>query len=414
MKWVVWALAVAFYFYEFLLRISPSVMLPELMSAFKVDAAQLGALSAFYLFAYAPLQIPVGLMMDRWGARRLETIACILCGLGGILFGIAPVLGVADIGRVLMGIGSAFAFVGMVYVCGHWFKRKQLPFLIGLGTSIGMIGAIAGEIPVAVSTEVFGWRVTSYGFGILGIVLAFVIFLAMRNAPKGGLPGGSRVDSFGHLWGNLKGVCKNFQTWLVGIISLSIYATTTAFAGLWGPTFLQTTYGFDKDLASTFTAAIFIGWIFGAPLVSFLAMHTGHRRPFLIIGALVAGVAMTAIVYIPGLNHTLLFILLLFVGLFSSAQVLTFSLAIELNHHSAKGTAAALINFLVMLAGSLFQPLVGYFLDLSAGKANGIAAYTAGDFRFALTLFPISFFVGCVLSFFISHRRRRVPESEIL
>ena len=407
-SWLIWLLAALFYFYEFLIRISPSVMVGDLAWAFHVDAAALGALSAFYLYAYAPMQIPVGLLMDRYGARRLLTLATAICGIGGIVFGISPGLALADFGRILMGFGSAFAYVGLIFVSSRWFAPSRLPLLVGIGTSFGMLGAVVGEYPIAFAVEAFGWRETAIGFGIAGLILAVIIYLVLRAAHSAEPPLGIHAANKPHIWKNLANVCRNGQTWVNAIISLCMYATTVAFAGLWAPAFLEATYAMSRSAAGGFSAAIYLGWLIGGPIVTYLAMITGRRRTFLLIGSLFGFCTIALVVYVSHLEPIVLFLLLFLTGIFSSCQVITFSLAVELNDRRAKGSAAALTNFLVMLAGSGLQPLVGTILDLSAGtpRSSAILIYTINDFRLALTVFPASFLVALIFCFFLRSSRK--------
>ena len=131
-SWLIWSLAVLFLFYEFFIRVFPTAMVAELMSAFKVNAGRLGLLSSFYFYSYAPMQIPVGLLMDRFGARKLLTFASLICAIGAFAFSFSFDFSIAAVGRFLMGVGSAFGFVGMVYVCSHFFPQKKWQCLLEL------------------------------------------------------------------------------------------------------------------------------------------------------------------------------------------------------------------------------------------------------------------------------------------
>jgi MFS family permease len=413
--WLIWLVAVSFYFYEFVIRISPSVMVNQIAWSFHVDAAALGAMSAFYLYAYAPMQLPVGLLMDRYGARRLLTAAAAICGVGGVVFGLSRGLALADFGRVLMGFGSAFAYVGIIFVSSHWFSPARLPLLVGLGTSVGMLGAVVGEYPIAFAVGAFGWRETAIGFGIIGFILAVITYLIIRASRSGDPPLRIHDPNKPHIWKNLANICRNGQTWINGIISLCMYASTVAFAGLWCPSFLEATYGMTRDTAGGFSSAIFLGWLIGGPLVTYLAMITARRRTFLMIGSLFGFCTIALVVYVAHIPAVILFILLFLTGIFSSCQVITFTLAVELNDRRAKGSAAALTNFLVMLAGSIIQPLVGTILDMTAHIKPGTAilVYTFDDFRVALTIFPASFLVALIFCFFL-RSSRQARKGEIL
>ena len=245
--WWTWGLAVLFLFYEFFVRVYPSIMVKELMGSFKATAAQLGTLSAFFFYAYAPMQIPVGLLMDRYGARKLLTFAALFCGVGSFFFGMAESLAPAEFGRFLMGIGSSFAFVGMIYVCSHWFPPQKLALLVGIGNSIGMLGAVGAEGPLSFAVEAFGWRSSVNAFGFIGIALAVILYLFLRNQPKQ-KKSKAKVD-FSGLLRNLKVVASNPKTWINAVIALLFYMTTAAFASLWGIPFLVESYHISKGVA---------------------------------------------------------------------------------------------------------------------------------------------------------------------
>ncbi len=184
LAWILWGLSCLFLLYEYFLRTAPSVIVPELEAAFGVTAGAIGALSGFYFYVYAPMQIPVGLLMDRFGARRLLTLAAILCGLGGILFGIAPTYWVAAAGRILMGFGSAFAWVGMVYISSHWFRAERLALLIGLGNSAASVGAIIGQGPLALAVAQLGWRLAvAVVGGVAGLLIAVAMLIFLKRDP---------------------------------------------------------------------------------------------------------------------------------------------------------------------------------------------------------------------------------------
>ncbi|WP_194848299.1 MFS transporter [Candidatus Neptunochlamydia vexilliferae] len=404
-SWWAWSFAVLFLFYEFIVRVFPTVMVQELMGAFDATAAQLGTLSAFFFYAYAPMQIPVGLLMDRFGARNLLTFASLFCGFGSLLFAAAHHIIPADIGRFLMGIGSSFAFVGMVYVCSHWFPAKKLALLVGIGNSLGMLGAFGAQGPLSFVVETMGWRFTVVTFGITGIVLALVLFFFMKKAP-----GQEKIEvkkaSF-DLAHNLKKVASNGRTWLNAAIALLFYMTTAAFASLWGIPFLSEGYGIDRNVAAFAISMIFIGWIIGGPIIGYISDRFSKRKPFLYGGIFLCLLSLIPVIYIPHLPMPLLFILLFLVGFFQAAQLLSFSLGIEINAIEAKGTSIALTNFCVATGSSLMQPLLGILLDSKWDGAmrEGIPFYSIADYHFAMVSFPITLILAFVLLLFLKETK---------
>ncbi len=180
---VVWGLAAVFYFYELMLLVSPSVMIDDLTLAFSTTAEQLGSIAACYYYAYAAMQIPVGLLMDRFGPRILLVIACILCAAGCLIFGSATSLLMAQIGRFVMGIGGSFAVVGCLKLASLWFPVNRFALLTGIMVAVGMMGGVFGQAPVANLVELVGWRNTIYYGAALGAILSVIIWIVVSDNP---------------------------------------------------------------------------------------------------------------------------------------------------------------------------------------------------------------------------------------
>jgi MFS family permease len=405
-KWLIWGLAAIFYFYEFVLRVSPSVMIPELMRSFSITASAVGVMSAFYLYAYAPMQIPVGMLMDRFGVKSLLSIASIVVGIGSILFSLSHEVWTASFGRLLIGGGSSFAFVAMVYISSHWFPIKRRAFLIGIANSVAMLGASAGSGPLTSIISNFGWRTTLFGFGVFGIVLAFSIFWVLNLDPTNEKIEKTQPDLPSHPIGKLKTVCKNSQTWINSIVALCFYMTTTAFAGLWGLTFIQTAYGVSKEVAGYAMSMVFLGWLVGGPVVGHLSDRLGHRKQTIRFSILATLLCLAPVIYCTSIPISLVYVLMFLVGLFSSAELLNFSLAIELNPLIVKATAAAFTNFMISCGDSLIQPLIGFLLDFGwdGNIASGIREYSINDFQVALSALPISLGIAFALTFLIKEK----------
>lgn len=405
-SWLIWSLAVLFLFYEFFIRVFPTAMVAELMSAFKVNAGRLGLLSAFYFYSYAPMQIPVGLLMDRFGARKLLTFASLICAIGAFAFSFSFDFSIAAVGRFLMGVGSAFGFVGMVYVCSHFFPQKKMAMLVGIGNSIGMLGAVGAEGPLSLFVGRFGWRIIVQFFGCIGLIIAFFIFLFIQREKQEDKNKQVKIATK-HLISNLKTVCINRRSWLNGMIALLIYTTTGGFASLWGIPFLIQNYGMKKELAGFIVSMVFVGWIVGGPIIGILSDHIKRRKPMLILATILTLISIVPIIYIENLPVWVLFSLLFCVGFFSSGQLLSFSLAIEVNPYKAKGTSIALTNFIVAVGSSIIQPLVGIILDLNRGGLvkEGMPLYSAYNYKIALTTFPVTLVLALIALFFLKEGR---------
>ena len=177
-------LAILFYYYEYYLRVAPSVMSSELKLTFNLSEAAFGNLAAFFYYAYTPMQIPVGMMMDRFGPRRLLTFACFLCVLGTVLFGITGQFWIAAMGRFLLGFGSAFAYVGVLKLSNVWLPKKYFAFMAGLCTTLGMFGGISCAVLMSHLMLRMGWQSTLYYSAAAGIVLMLILWLVLRDGTR--------------------------------------------------------------------------------------------------------------------------------------------------------------------------------------------------------------------------------------
>ncbi len=178
--WIIWALGACFFLAEYFARVSPGVMLPNLMRSYHVDALALGTLSACFYLAYIPMQLPVGMLVDRFGPHRLLTTMAILCGLACLLFGLTTKFHLAQIARFLMGFSASFAFVGTLKLASMWFPAKRFGLLAGLTQALGMLGAVIGEAPTAIAVQHIGWRGTMFIMAAVIIVLG--VFIGMNLA----------------------------------------------------------------------------------------------------------------------------------------------------------------------------------------------------------------------------------------
>jgi MFS family permease len=373
-----WATGATFFFYAWVLRVAPSVMVEELMRDFAVGAGVLGHLSAAYFYGYAGMQIPVGLLLDRFGPRRLMTAAALTCAGGCLLFAAGNSLAMVTAGRFLVGASAAFSLVGAMAIAGQWFPANRFAIFSGLAMAMGMAGGVFGQAPLRLAIEATDWRTAMLLLAGGGGILAVAAWATVRDRWHGA--GGMAVALSG-----LRHVLRHRQTLLIALTGLGTSAPLLAFAGLWGVPFLETAYGMSRSSAAGVTSTFFAGWGIGAPLFGWLSDRIGRRRDPLLIALALKTAALAALIYIPGLPLSALIALSFLVGLFGSAQILCFALVKENHTPALSGTAIGFLNGVVTGAGALFQPLVGILLDLAwTGEiASGARVYQAEAYRLA-------------------------------
>ena len=386
-----WFFCALFFFYAFILRVAPAVMVDDLMKEFSVGAAILGYLSATYLYIYAALQIPLGLVVDKYGLRGVVAGACALCGIGSIVFSLADSVYLAYLGRGLVGAGAAFSFVGALNMAARWFPSR-FAVLGGWAQMMGSAGGFVGQAPLSLAVATFGWRSCNLSLGIAGLLLAILLLFTVRD-PKEDQKSGNNFS----IWLGLKNVCANTQTWLATLAAAGLTGTLLTFGGLWGVPYLMKAREIDKPDAASFISIIFFGWAIGAPFFGWLSDRIGRRRILLLWGTGGAALTTGTTILVPTLSTTLVIVVLFLQGFFSASMILGFALAKESNPTESSGVALGLINTFVVGSGAILQPLVGALLDYRwAGEmSDGARSFNVVDFQESMLILPIV----CLISF---------------
>ncbi len=397
-----------FFFYAWILRVSPSVMVDELMRDFAVGGAIVGNLSALYFYGYAGMQIPVGLLLDRFGPRRLMSGAAGLVAVACLLFAWSESLAGASVTRFLIGAGCAFSLVGAMAVAGQWFPRERFALLAGLAMMFGMVGGVFGQGPLRIAVNATDWRTTMASVGLIGFALMIAAWAFVRDRRRGS-------GGVGAVLGGLRQVAANRQTWLNAVAGLGSTGPLLAFAGLWGVPYLQAVHAVDRVTAGSVTSVTFIGWGVGAPLIGWLSDRMGNRRVPLIAGLTLSAVSLAAVLYVPGIPLWGVGVLCFAIGLGGSAQIVCFALVREHNPWQLSGTAIGMVNALVTGAGALFQPLVGWLLDLAwdGVLVDGARMYAIGAYHVAFSVLVAGCVIGILCAMAVRESSRLDPDTAL-
>ena len=403
LAWIIWLLSASFMFYKYAIEVSPSVMTSHLMSEFHIDGAQLGNLAACYFYAYLLMQIPAGLLVDRFGPRRVTSIAIAICGLGTLLFAFSSNLFLAQLGRFASGFGAAFAALNCLKLTANWFPSNRFALMAGLMMTLGMLGAVFGQAPLSWLIDQLGWRDALYAIGIGGLVLGALFFIVVRDQSKYTPFTNAQLTPQGSsLWESCKSVFTSKQSWLLSVYSGLAFAPITAFGGLWGVPFISEAFALDKTYAANIISLIFIGFAVGAPIWGWLSDYLGTRRKVMILGTVFALVAFCVMLYFP-ISVTALMITNFLFGFFLSSFLVCFTMIREINAPAVAATAIGFMNAFDALLGAVSDPLTGKFLDMGwTGKmVDGARIYSVHTYKIALSAIPIYLAIGLGLLFFI-------------
>ncbi|OCH98758.1 MFS transporter [Legionella jamestowniensis] len=397
LPWVVWGLGCLFYFYECLLQVSPSVMSNELMRDFAVTSQTLGILSGIYFYSYAAMQLPGGVLMDHFGPQRLLTIATAICAISTIAFGLTSNFFMACTARLMIGFGSAFAAVGAMKLAANWFPAQRFALLTGMMVTIGMLGAIGGEAPLALLVDNYGWRESMIIMGTVGLVLAVLILLVVKDSPHKKNQNHSIEEE--PLLPSFLTIVKNRQLWLVAIYGGLMYMATPVFCGLWGVPFLMFKMNLAKATAANYISLVFVGWAIASPLWGLFSNRIGRRKPPMYIGSIGALITSLLFIYANIEAGWVMQLLLFSFGIFSAGFLPAFAVAKELCSKRYVATGLSFMNMMNMVGIALAQPAIGFILDrMWQGKViDKVRVYPLEAYHVALALLPVGIFISLLI-----------------
>jgi MFS family permease len=396
---IAWFIGLLFYFLEYAVRSSPSVMIPELSDFFGVSAVSVGSMVGTYYYTYSVTSLIAGIALDRAGAKYSVSVGIAILGLGCLLFALSNVY-TGNMARLLQGAGSAFAFPGCVYLAAKGFSSRSLATAIGFTQCLGMLGGTAGQFVVAPMIH-NGLSIPAFwiGLGVIGLVLCVAIFL-VTPLEQSATTDDTQVQKTSWL-APYKIVFGNAQSYLCGLVSGLLFAPTTVFIMIWGIVFFQQDRQFSYSQATLISAMVPLGWVLGCPLMGWLADVTGKRKPVLVSGCIIMLLSLLQLLYLPGLLPAYVSTFLMGVG--SGVAMIPYSIIKEVNPDKVKGSATGAINFLTFGVTSLLGPLFGKLY----GKTLGTTTNHAAHFQSAGLFLVAGIALAMVISFFLKETGRK-------
>ncbi len=408
-RYLILILLNAVYFFVYFHRVSTGVLAPVLMEAFSASGASLGAMSSAYFYPYALSQPLVGLLTDRWGARKVITLSAFIESGGALLFGLAPTLFLAAVGRGLIGLGAAGVFVPALKVLLPWFGARTFGQMNAVLLAVGNMGAIAASTPFAWLIQTIGWRWSFFLFAGLIFLLGVLSRSYIQDTPAGyaspqenrnPLPPGQKAG--------LSVILKSPFFWTMGALFFTYGGPLSTFQGLWGYPFLVDVFGYGKLEAGNLIMAIAFGVILGGPVLGYLTDRTFAARKRELLSACLAiqVLSWAAIVFLsPGFGSLGLGILFFVMGMMLGGTLsAVWALVREELPADRLGTAMGFLNPAPFLGVAAFQPLTGYLMD-RVGKTGGGFPFRAYQHAFLLCLFSV--LVAMIISLFMFRKKKQ-------
>jgi len=371
-----WLMTSIFYFYQYMMRSAPSVMMPELTGAFGLTAAGLASLIGLFYYGYAPFSLVAGVAMDQLGPRKVVPLGAALVGVGALLFATGQPFA-ASAGRFLQGAGGVFALIGAVYMATTYFPASRAATLIGATQMFGMAGGSAGQFLVGPAiTGGLSWSGFWIAMAVAGVPIALLLFFLIppsRAALKS--ESSSQGDWARKAVAAFGAVFRNPQSILCGLIAGLMFLPTTTFDMVWGVRFLQESHNVPYSLAVLRSASVPFGWIIGCPLLGALSDRLGRRKPVIAGGAIVLLGSLVLILYGPP-DLFPPYSLGLVAGIASGAAMLPYTVIKEANRPEHSGTATGVINFINFSLSAVLGPVFGSLLmRVSSGGERELAHY---------------------------------------
>ncbi len=397
---LLWLLCAIFFLYEFFLRVYTGSISIDLIREFSLIPSKLALIGSFYYLAYAVMQIPAGILLDKYGIQKMLSFSIAVCVMGVFLFSFSHSYYLLLAARLLMGVGSAFAFPSLLMIAVQYFSKRHYGAWMGATQIMGAIGPIAAGAPfVFLIYALHGsWRDALLIVGGLGILLLIItVIFSFKHGHKL-LPSNSHYVETQKLGAQFKTFFSNKQAVFIAIFAFMSYASIPLLGTVWGVVYLQS-FGFTQIGATKTISFLWLGLAIGSPLVGFVADTLKNYKLVLIFCTALGVVASIIIILFSALSMLWMGFLLFLLGLSGGAQTLSFALLARHVPKSSFGLAAGINNTAVMLGGLAVPLLVGVFIrNFALHKHYLVSMYNYHNFLGAFTIMPILFILSLLVA----------------
>lgn len=410
-RWIALGVVAVSYVLSFFQRFAPAGIAQDLASAFQTSAASLGVLAATYFYVYTVMQVPTGILVDTLGPRRILVLGGLVGGIGSLLFGFAPTLDLALVGRTMIGLGVSVTFIAMLKLIAVWFEENRFATLVGVSMLVGNLGSVLAGAPLSAVSQVTGWRIVFIGVGVLSFALAALCWVVVRDRPTmtGEVAtGGAKFDRTVVLSG-LLAVVRNRDTWPAVLMNTGTCGAFFTFAGLWTVPYLMQVHGMERSTAASHLSLWFGGFAVGCFFIGTLSDRLGRRKPVAIVSthlfAVIWLVWLSCITMPVWLSYSLFGLL----GLVTAGFSLTWACAKEVNPPLLSGMSTSVANMGGFLAGALLQPLVGWVMDIGwkGEMLGGARFYDVATWQLGVLVVTVAAFLGAASSWWLRETRCR-------
>ena len=350
-----------FFFYEFIQINMFNSLASEITQTFSATPPELGFLSASYFYGNIFWLFPAGLILDRFNTKKVVLIAMSTSVLGTFLFCLSHSVIFCALGRFISGAaGGSFCFLSTVRLASRLFPPKKMAFVTGVIVTLGMLGGIVAQTPMVLLVQHYHWQKAVFLLGCLGIFIILLIAILVRDVTHHKR---EVIDLFS-FWQSIGSVMRTFQNWLAGLYTSLLNLPVLVLGALWGHLYLIEGRHLSSAQSSIVTCMIYVGMIFGSPMIGWFSDYLTLRKKPMIMGVLASLLVISIIIYTPELSYFSLIGLFFLLGFFSSAQNIGYPVIAESNHRILTGSALGFGTIIIMSGGAIFQPFFGWLLHV--------------------------------------------------
>ena len=392
LAWFICLFAAIFYSYDFFIRVAPSVMVHDLRTDLGISPTMIGFLSAAYFYTYIIFQIPAGIILDKFDSKIVIPSAMLLCTLGNFLFSYTDGFWIAFLGRLFMGLGSAFGFIGAAKLAAMWLPSRFFSSFIGFTTILGLIGGFITDTLLSDLVAKLGWREGNNVFTYIGIIIFIIMLFCIRDNKNYVHASNETTQlSFKKQLYQLYQIAKNTRFWAVSLIGGFLFIPINVLATLWGVGFIEYKFGIGQAYASNINSLLFIGNIIGCIIVACISPYTNRYRALLVISCVSLFILSILVIYVP-MPLWMFITLFLLMGIAIGPELLVFDIGKNIAPANLTATSVAGVNVVNNLVAAIMLPLIGSLLTFVSTHIiiNHYGTLSLVDYKISFLVIPIS------------------------
>jgi len=401
-----WFIATTFFAFQFILRLSLGILREDIIQKFNIDTVAFGTMAGYYYLGYAGMQIPFGIMLDKFNFRVVTAFAIMLTVIGTLTFVLADNWNLVLFGRFLIGAGSAVGFLSVAKVIKLFFEEKYHAFMIGFAFTFGLTGAVFGGTPMKLLFNQFGYYVTFVSLAVVGTLIASMVLVVTDKKIE-------RADSKTNAHPTYKQIINllsNPMILLVGVAGGLMVGPLEGFADVWAMPFFQHVHNLSENNAIFITSLVFMGMCVGGPFLAYLAQKTDSNILVISMTGAMTVIVFLIIFFVHELSIPVLGGLMFYLGILCCYQVLVFAFVSDSVERSCAGIAIAIINCLNMSFGHFFHTIISTMVQKYwDGSMNlaGLPIYNYESYIYGLFVIPIGCLIGTIMFLYMAFRQSK-------